>query len=203
MTRITSIAGASQFHTALSAGRRPAFIIVFFNDGDSQTKLTKSIHHYPHLKINKLQATFEGKSAPSSLQRYTYTHTYNLGQSFPSDELAQADFSVLQPTKDSGQARKWFGKLLGLAGTDHGYSSGITYEMFVNNKVWLVIPFTGEKLTNQFVSPPQYGSLTLRMNFDEPLPENKYLYVYGVFFDSVIIDKSKVIQLSYSPQTFG
>ncbi|MCP4490892.1 MAG: hypothetical protein GY820_26790 [Gammaproteobacteria bacterium] len=146
------------------------------------------------------------------------------GRVFPSDALSTTDFSIQDPIRERRGALNWYLRLVGIiffflshllkntchfrllsvSGFDGNFVNGIEYADFSQGLTVFAIPLSIEKLSRDFVPPPEQATMTLMVDFETPLQNNVLLNIIGCFPETISLQPmTKMINCTYFPGTFG
>lgn len=173
--------GANQHRMQVSISRRCSALLVFMTDTDVATNYKKTPFDFKHNNLRKMQVFFEGSG-------------------FPREALAEVDFQVTNPLTDKTKCQLWFRRLMALAGGP----CGITFDHFCGGFSLMSLNLEHNLLSPNFRNMTEVGQLSLELNFRTNLAASCYVYVYGLFDETVTLEpNSKLVGLTYCPGAFG
>lgn len=79
---------------------------------------------------------------------------------------------------------------------------GISFEQFTTGSSIFAIPLVADKMSRSFATPSLMGRTEIYVNFHKPLEDRIFLYVFGVFSETISLTQHGHVQLTYLPGNF-
>ncbi|MCP4061666.1 MAG: hypothetical protein GY740_00010, partial [Gammaproteobacteria bacterium] len=96
----------------------------------------------------------------------------------------------------------WWRSLLEACGANSDFVPGVEYKAFLNGCSIFCVNTVAERLSRRYATPYSVGRCELQLDFKKPLSRRLFVMVAGVFSDTITLDRSAMIGLTYIPGNF-
>ncbi len=82
---------------------------------------------------------------------------------------------------------------------DNNFSSGISYDEFLNSVSVFCIPLVADSLSRQHTTLSPVGRAEISLTFKQPVKERLFCYICGLYGESVMLSNEQQVSSTYIP----